>query len=183
MYFRDLDPVRAGDARGPLAILRLPYRTGTRDPRRAVVHPVARRMAEKGLARVLGCRVWTRGEGEVLGVELTLSMPRPGRAALAAAADALAEAPAGSSIRMESGGDPIVFGSTIGVALDVECADPAGERLAQRTSQALGASGHIGGWRASGGRATLHVYGADPDAIVRGSASVLGPDVPARLLG
>jgi hypothetical protein len=161
------------------ALLRLPILIGTRNPETAIVRPVARRLEKRGLANLTGWQVWTRGEGEVCGVELSLGLAQPTRSGLAAVADALKLAPVGSSIRFRDGGEPLVFGGAEAVEVQLPRIDPVASKIAARCSEALGRKGHLRGWSVGGKATKLYVYGPEAEAIVSDLKPVLG-DVPMR---
>ena len=179
MYFRDLTCDEGHELMPDAALLRLPIRIGTRDPEAAIIRPVARRLDSRGLAKLTGWQVWTTGEGEVRGVELSLSLAQPTRAGLVAVARALKLAPVGSSVRFRDGGEPVVFGGAEAVEVSLPPVDPAKDRLAARCAAALGRRGHLRGWSTGSSSTKLYIYGAQADAIVSGLRPVLG-EVPMR---
>lgn len=182
MYFRDMK-CEAGQAlMSEVAILRLPLRIGGRDPGEAVAGPVSRRLEKRGLAQVSSWRVWTEGEGHVRGIEFTLTLAQPTRPGLLAVADALRQAPAGSSVRFSAGGDPVVFGGSEAVEVTLPRSDHDTRGLAEKCARSLGRRGTVRGWSSDATATRLFIYGPEASAIVSGIQTAIG-DVPMRPSG
>lgn len=174
MFFRDLKPASDTALVPGSAILRLPIRIGSRDPETAIIRPVKKRLERHDAAKVVSWRIWTRGEGEVRGVELKLELTQPTRAGLVQVAESLRSAPLGSSVRFCSGGEPLVFGGSVAIEVDLPPIDPATSQMATRCADALGPAGRIRGWQIGAHATRLYIYGPEARAIVSRIQPVIG---------
>jgi len=179
MYFRDLTPHDDAALMPAAALLRLPIRIGSRNPETALVRPISKRLMARDVASVTSWQVWTRGEGEVLGVELAIELSQPTRAGLADVAKALKSAPLGSSVRFRAGGEPLVFGGSEAVEVDLSDMAISQKEAAARCAEALGPAGQVRGWSVGAGRKKLYIYGPQARNIVSSITPVFG-EVPTR---
>ena len=165
MFFRDLvlKPGTTQDIR--LAEVRLPVRLGHRDADEAFGQPLIRQLAAAGLGTVTKVKAHEAGPGDICGVTIYLALNDTRRASLETIARMLEHlhAPAGSSIRLSVGGEPIVFGVSEGLELSIEDARAkdaeARKTLARTCAIAMKGFAISRGWSRRSGRTVFYFYG------------------------
>ena len=166
MFFRNLKQKPGVTLQVTLAEVHLPVKIGHRDAAKIFAEPLKSQLAAAGLGTVMDCSLRTRGTGEAIGVDLTLGVTDPSRAALRTTARMLEylAAPCGSSIRIADGvDDPLIFGVTEGLELligtDVAPDSAARRDLAMTCKAAMEHLGVSRGWIEKQGRTHFYFYG------------------------
>ncbi len=180
ILFRDLKLKTSKVQAVTLADVHMPVRLGHRDAKKLFSTPLNEQLAAASLGTVMGCMRRKRANGEVIGVDLYLGLPKSGRATLETVAGMLEDlsAPFGSSIRFsDAPGTPVLFGRTEGIELSVANAvtpnADARKELAEICRSAISKIGVNRGWAEQGGRTRFFFYSDDFEAMKLGLARIL----------
>ncbi len=175
MFFRDLAMKSRVTQDVSLAEVRLPVRLGHRDANKAFGEPFTRQLAAAGLGTVTKVKAHEAAPSEICGITIYLALTETSKPALNTIARMLEHlhAPAGSSIRLTVGGEPIVFGQAEGLELSIEdekARDADARRdLARTCASAMKDFAVSRGWTKRAGRTVFYFYG---ESFQRMQASV-----------
>lgn len=165
MFFRDL--VLKSDVKLDVALAeaRLPVRLGHRDATSVFGDPLSRQLAAASLGAVTQVRAHEAAPSDVCGVTLHLGLrdaSRPGLETVARMLEHL-HAPLGSSIRLSDGGQPLMFGVTEGLEIEVDTAhtpDASARRdLAMSCASAMKGFAISRGWTRRADKTLFYFYG------------------------
>ncbi len=165
MFFRDLAMKSGATKNVSLAEVRLPVRLGHRDANTAFGEPFSRQLAAAGLGSVTEVKPHEASPSEICGITIYLALTDTSKTALNSIARMLEHlhAPAGSSVRLTVGGDPVVFGQSecLELSIDSEKAADADSRrdLARTCASAMKDFAVSRGWTNRAGRTIFYFYG------------------------
>jgi len=165
MFFRDLAMKSNVTKDVSLAEVRLPVRLGHRDANTAFGEPFARQLAAAGLGTVTQVKAHEASPSEICGITMYLALTDTSKTAFNSIARMLEHlhAPAGSSVRLTVGGDPLVFGQAecLELSIDDEKASNADARrdLARTCASAMKDFAVSRGWSKRAGRTVFYFYG------------------------
>ncbi len=165
MFFRDLVLKPGASQNVSLAEVRLPVRLGHRDADDAFGQPLARQLAAAGLGTVTQVKPHEAAPSDICGITMFLALTDTRRETLETVGQMLEHlhAPAGSSIRLTVGGEPLLFGVAEGLELSVasENARDASARrdLAKLCASAMKDFAINRGWTKRAERTVFYFYG------------------------